>query len=346
MIIGLTYDLKSDYLREGWAPEDAAEFDSEITIEAIESALAGMGHEVRRIGNIRALVARLAAGERWDMVFNIAEGAFGLGREAQVPALLDAWRIPYTFSGPEVMALTLHKGMTNAVARSKGVRTADFAVVSELGELGGVALPFPLFCKPVAEGTSKGITEKSLVRTPEELRETCAWLLERFRQPVLVETFLPGREFTVGILGSGDEARAIGVIEVLAREGGDVSAYTYDNKQDWEARVEYVLRDDADARAAGELAVCAWRALGCLDGGRIDVRLDAAGRPTFIEVNPLAGLNPVTSDLPILCGKVGFPYDELIRSIARSALRRAGLEQTPPASPEAARAAQAGRARA
>ena len=325
MRVGITYDLKDDYLKKGFTPEEAAEFDSEVTIAGIENALHACGQETDRIGCLADLVSRLAAGDGWDMVFNIAEGFRGLGREAQVPALLDAWGIPYTFSGPEVMALTLHKGMTNAVVRTTGVATADFVVVKDVADIAGIILPFPLFCKPVAEGTSKGISDRSLVRTPEELRAVCTELLGTFRQPVLVETYLPGREFTVGLVGSGDQARVAGIIEVSAVGGGDVSAYTYENKQQWRERVRYALVSDDAAVAAGDLALRAWRGLGCQDGGRVDVRLDADGSPRFIEVNPLPGLNPESSDLPILWGLAGGDYDELIGDIFRSAVRRAGL---------------------
>lgn len=322
MNIGMTYDLKDDYLKEGLSCEEAAEFDSEVTIAGIERVLAGLGHAVDRIGTISALVARLAAGERWDMVFNIAEGLHGLGREAQVPALLDAWSIPYTFSGPELMALTLHKGRTNAVVRSLGVATADFTLVSRIEDVDTVSLPYPLFVKPVAEGTSKGITERSLVRDAAALREVCAELLTAFRQPALVETYLPGREFTIGLLGSGDESRVAGVIEVRAVGKGDATAYTYENKQDWTRRVAYELVDDEVAMAAASLALRAWRGLGCLDAGRIDVRLGADGAPRFIEVNPLPGLNPESSDLPILWRLGGKSYDALIKEIFHSAARR------------------------
>ena len=323
MKIGMTYDLKSDYLKQGLSCEEAAEFDSEVTIAGIESVLKGLGHTVDRIGNIAALVARLASGETWDMVFNIAEGLKGLGREAQVPALLDAWGIPYTFSGPELMSLTLHKGMTNAVVRSLGVATADYALVKNEEDIAQVTLPFPLFAKPVAEGTSKGISDRSLVHNRQELREVCMDLLRTFSQPVLVETYLPGREFTVGIVGSGPESLIAGIIEVSAVGKGDASAYTYENKQDWTKRVVYELVDDEVAMAAGSLALKAWRGLGCLDAGRIDVRLDSDGAPRFIEVNPLPGLNPESSDLPILWRLSGKKYEKLIDGIFRSAARRA-----------------------
>jgi D-alanine-D-alanine ligase len=325
MRIGMTYDLKEDYLAAGFTADEVAELDSPVTVEAIARALASQGHAVERVGSIGGLVRALAEGRRWDLVFNIAEGMHGLGREAQVPALLDAWGIPYTFSGPELLALTLHKGWTNAVVRAHGVPTADFWIVSDPGTVEEIDLPFPLFVKPVAEGSSKGVSARSLVRNRKELREVCAHVLETFRQPALVETYLPGREFTVGLLGSGRAARVLGVMEVLSTSGGDQGAYTYANKQEWRDRVRYEVIGDDKALQAAEVALSAWQALGCLDAGRVDVRLDAAGRARFIEVNPLAGLNPESSDLPILCHKIGLEYDMLIAQIVESAARRAKI---------------------
>jgi len=324
VLVGMTYDLQQDYLDRGYDKDEVAELDSPVTVEAIRQALASRGHEVELVGGVMPLARALSDGRRWDMVFNFAEGMRGLAREAQVPALLDAWDIPYTFSGPEVLALSLHKGWTNAVLRAHGVPTADFRIVNSVAEVDAIDLPFPLFVKPVAEGSSKGVSDKSLVRNRQALRDICAHVLDTFRQPALVETFLPGREFTVGILGSGAQCRVLGVMEVLSTARGDACAYTYANKQEWRERALYELAADDRAAQAAEVARAAWQALGCLDAGRIDVRLDEQGQARFIEVNPLAGLNPESSDLPILCGKIGLGYDVLIASIMDSAMARAG----------------------
>ena len=152
MRVGIAYDLREDYLAEGYGEEETAEFDKPDTIEAIRTTLESLGYETDRIGHVRHLVARLAAGDRWDMVFNIAEGLAGYGREAQVPALLDAYGICYTFSDPMVLSLTLHKGMTKRVIRDMGIPTADFAVVESMEEIERVDLPFPLFAKPGGGG--------------------------------------------------------------------------------------------------------------------------------------------------------------------------------------------------
>jgi D-alanine-D-alanine ligase len=324
MRIGLTYDLREAWLAAGYGEEETAEFDSIETVEAIEAVLHRRGFETERIGSIRDLAARLVAGARWDLVFNFAEGLHGIAREAQVPALLDAYEIPYTFSDPLVLALTLHKGQTKRVVRDAGIATADFAVVESLADIDRIDLPFPLFAKPVAEGSGKGIGAASKVASTRSLRETCRGLLQRFRQPVLVESYLPGREFTVGIAGTGPAAKALSVLEVRLGERAEADAYGYLNKKECHDRVSYRLVDDAEAKASAAVALAAWRALGCRDGGRIDIRSDAAGRPHFLEVNPLAGLHPEHSDLPIMCRLAGIAFDDLIGRIVQSALARVG----------------------
>jgi len=334
LLIGLTYDLKADYLARGLDAEAAAEFDSPETIEALEQNLAELGYAPRRIGNIKQLVERLAAGERWDLVFNIAEGLYGAARESQVPGLLDAYQIPYTFSGPLPLAVALDKALAKRVVAAAGVPTPGFALVVDAATsrdaVRAAGLDYPLFVKPVAEGTGKGVTAKSLVRQPEDLEQACAELISRFAQPALVEAYLPGREFTVGILGSGPHARSLGVLEVVFNEQAEAEGYTYANKQLYESRVEYRLVDDDAAREAAAVAVAAWRSLDCLDGGRVDLRADAKDHPQFIEVNPLAGLHPVHSDLPILCRHAGLSYRDLIAGIMHAALTRAGLEPYAP----------------
>ena len=322
MIVGLTYDLRSDYLREGYSEEQTAEFDRESTVEALENTIQQLGYETVRIGHVRNLVEKLARGDRWDVVFNICEGMYGIGREAQVPALLDAYNIPYVFSDPLVLALTLHKGMTKHVVRDCGIPTPDFAVVSEKADIAKVKLPYPLFVKPLGEGTGKGIDSKSKVNTPEELEKICVELLPRFEMGLIVETYLPGREFTVGIVGTGEKARSVGVMEIIPNSEAEAYAYSYINKEECEERVEYRIVKDELAERCASVSLGAWKVLNCRDGGRVDIRLDADGNPGFIEVNPLAGLHPVHSDLPIICNLQGIPFVKLMGWIMESAMER------------------------
>jgi D-alanine-D-alanine ligase len=319
---GITYDLRDDYLAEGYSAEETLEFDRADTIDAIEQTLQDLGYLTDRIGNIKSLVKRLASGDRWDIVFNIAEGMAGLGREAQVPAILDAYNIPYTFSDPLILALTLHKGLTKHVIRDLGIPTPDFTVIETEDNIKNVSIPLPLFAKPVAEGTSKGITAASKIISQEHLFHVCQTLLTTFRQPVIVERFLPGREFTIGIVGTGTDAVAIGVMEVHLKENAEKDVYSFINKENCEELVEYRLADDSMAQRAQETALAAWRGLGCRDAGRVDLRADAEGIPNFMEVNPLAGLHPEHSDLPIICNLAGITYHELINMIMISALKR------------------------
>ncbi len=342
MRIGITYDLRDEYLAAGYSEEETAEFDRADTIDSIEQALQELGHTTDRIGHARALVQRLAQGDAWDLVFNICEGLRGSGREAQVPAILDVYEIPYTFADPCVMSVCLDKGITKCVVGNVGVPTPRFAAVNDAREIevlrdnvtvGDIAqaLRFPLFAKPIAEGTGKGVTPASHLNTAAELVAVCQQLLERYQQPVLVEEFLPGREFTVGLLGTGTEAECLGTLEIILLAQAEPEVYSYVNKERCEELVEYRLvkaTEDPQVRQAEELALVAWRALGCRDGGRIDLRCDRLGKPQFIEANPLAGLHPFHSDLPMLATAVGMSYLELIRRIVNSAARRCGFRTT------------------
>ncbi|MHB0959553.1 MAG: D-alanine--D-alanine ligase family protein [Pirellulaceae bacterium] len=324
MHVGITYDLRDEYLAEGYGEEATAEFDRIETVDAIAGGLAELGHRVDRIGRARQLIHRLATGDRWDLVFNICEGLKGMAREGQVPAILDVFDIPYTFADALVMSVCLHKGLAKLIVDHAGLPTPKSLVVEAIGDLDRLALAFPLFAKPVAEGTGKGITAASRIGTPAELEKVCRQLLEQFRQPVLVEEFLPGREFTVGLLGTGDRARVVGTLEIVLLENAEPGVYSYVNKEKCEELVEYRLvgPEDGEVREAQRIALAAWRALGGRDGGRLDLRSDRQGVPQFMEANPLAGMHPSHSDLPMIATAVGMTYVELIGHIVESARER------------------------
>lgn len=324
MLIGLTYDLRDDYLRMGFSDEQAGEFDVTETIDAVAAAIVGHGHTVERVGGIRALVPALAEGRSWPLVWNMCEGVSGIAREAQVPALLEAYGIPCVFSSADVLVSAMDKALAKMIVANAGVPTPTFAVIRTARDLQSVRLPYPLFVKPLAEGTSKGVQETSRVTNRTELTQKCLEVLSTYHQPALVETFLPGREFTVGILGSGANARAIGVSEIRFLPGGDPSAYSYKNKM--EAFDELTLATGPIAEEAAAVALRAWRALHCRDAGRIDIRCDAEGRPSFIECNPLAGLRPKWSELTQLAELVGMSYETLIGEILGEAMTRVPAE--------------------
>ena len=299
--------------------DETAEFDKQDTVDAIENSLKLMGHETEPVGNAFQLIEALAAGKRWDIVFNIAEGLYGDGRESVVPAILDQYKIPYVFSGPVIMGLSLNKHLAKLVVAAAGVPVSPGYLITELKDLEKCNLKYPLFVKPVSEGTGKGITEKSLVNNSAELSKMVEWILSEFRQPALVEEYLPGREFTVGIVGYGDEAKAIGGMEVMTINN---LPYSVEVKENYQNYCTYKPLDTDIIDECKSVALSAWKALDAVDAGRIDLKADRHGKICFIEANPLAGLNPVHSDLPILCRMYGVEYQTLLEMIMKSAIRR------------------------
>jgi len=319
MKVGLTYDLRSWYTDRGYSMDETAEFDKQETVDALENSLKLMGHETEPIGNAFQLIEALAAGKKWDIVFNIAEGLYGDGRESVVPAILDQYRIPYVFSGPVIMGVSLNKHMAKLVVASAGVPVSPGQLLNDVNEIDILKLEYPLFVKPVSEGTGKGITAKSLVHTPGELKNMVSWILSEFHQPALVEEYLPGREFTVGVVGTGDDAVAIGGMEVICANN---LPYSVEVKENYQEYCSYKPLGPEVTDECKAVALGAWRALGAVDAGRVDLKADRNGHICFIEANPLAGLNPVHSDLPILSRMYGIEYQDLMEMIMKAAIKR------------------------
>jgi D-alanine-D-alanine ligase len=322
MKIGLTYDLRSDPLYQDLNDYETAEYDGIGTVEAVENALREQGYQTERIGHIQQLVKALAEGKRWDLIFNFAEGRFGRCREAQIPALLDAYQIPYVFSDPLTMALCMDKSLAKTIVKAHGIHTAPFKVIETKEDLAFIDLDFPLFAKPLSEGSSIGIHSQSCIRTEQELQKVSLHLLEQYSQPVLVETYLPKREFTVGIVGTGSRAEVLGVMEIKLRV--NEIGYIYGVKKSYKASVDYSLATDSEAERAQEAALKAYRVLGCRDAARIDFRSDAKGIPHFLECNPIAGIS-LNSDLPRIGSMQKINYSELIGKIVHSACGRNNL---------------------
>jgi D-alanine-D-alanine ligase len=321
--IGFVYDLRDDYLKEGFTSEQVAEFDTESTISSIAQTLIELGCKVQRVGNAKALVKQIVAGKRWDLVFTIAEGVKGRSREAQVPAILELYDIPYTFSDPLICAMTLDKEMAKKIIRDAGLNTPKSYLVTSDADIANVKLTYPLFAKPVAEGTGKGVDARSKITSPDRLADVCKALLKQFHQPVLVEEYLPGRESTTAILGTGPKARVLGTMEIRVKEGAPAQDYSYEVKELCEEFVHYFpMLKDEKRREVEELALACYRALECRDTARVDIRLDADGKPSFIEINPLPGLHPLHSDLPMIATQEGMSYPQLLSEILTSALER------------------------
>jgi D-alanine-D-alanine ligase len=323
------------------APTDDAyaEWDSPETIAAVERALSGLG-EVVPLEADADFPQRLRE-TRPDIVFNMAEGLTGQNREAHVPAICEFYGIPYSGSDPFTLSLALNKARTKQMLLYYGIPTAPFALVESLAEAKAVKkagqLRYPLFAKPVQEGSSKGITERNYIRRPDDLLACVAELLEVYEQPVLIEEFLPGAEFTCGVLGNGRDARVLPIVGIRfdALPEGALPIYGFEAKWIWD-RPEQPLRmfecpaavDDRMRLAIEQVTLRAYNALGCRDWSRVDVRLDHAGIPNIVEVNPLPGILPNPEDnscLPKAARAAGIDYDELIQSCVLAAAKRQGI---------------------
>ncbi len=326
--VGITYNLRKDFSPAEGQPTDALEeFDAEETIDAIQRVLQDEGHEVFKLGGGPGLIDRLKS-TPVDMVFNIAEGQGGRNREAHIPALLEFLGIPYTGSDPLTLSLTLDKSAAKRVLVGEGVPTPRFKKVEKQEDLEGLTLPYPLFVKLCYEGSSKGVRLDSKVGDLRSLEAKTRWLLETYRSPVLVEEFIQGPEFTVGVLGN-ENPSVLGVMQIEIRGVPPGEAiYSLEIKRDWEERVEYLCPPPIEAsllRRIEEVALRSYRVLECRDVSRVDIRVGKDGEAYFLEINPLPGLSPTYGDLPIIARRMGWTYEQLVRTIFHHALRRYGM---------------------
>jgi D-alanine-D-alanine ligase len=332
MKIGITYDLKADLPASMDVPDDyQEEFDSPLTVEAIASVIRGLGHEAVLLGNGSGMLQRLL-NDPPDFVFNFAEGqGISRSREARLPAVLEMLGIPHTGSDPLTLAVTLDKDCARRLVRSHGGIVPRGQVFDPFTDLEAVralpSLPYTAIVKPAWEGSSKGIRGKCVVDTPMELAAALEARRDQ-RQPILVEEFIAGEEVTVGVVGN-DPPRVIGSLRVVPLRREERFVYSLEVKRDYADRVRYECPPQLPTEhlhLVEEAALLVYRCLGCRDVSRIDFRL-RDGVPYFLEVNPLPGLNPETSDLVILARMSGMPYEELIREILRAAMKRYELQE-------------------
>jgi len=325
--IGIAFELRSAFALPADAPADALEeYDTMSTIDGLADAIRSLGHHPRLLGGGRALVEAMLTRPP-DLVFNNAEGWGTRSREAQVPALCEMLGVPYSHSDPLTMGLTLDKPLAKRVVDAGGVRTAPFVVVDSLDQVAAIDLEWPLFVKPAAEGSSMGVRVTSRVADRDALLVEVQRCLSAYRQPVLVERYLPGIEVTVGVRGSGDRARVLGSMEIAPASGTAADfVYGLESKHEYQQLVHYYAPPHHPAPAqvadAEATALAAYRALGCRDVARVDVRFDEDDHANFIEVNPLPGLNPVTGDLVVMTKLLGRRYEDLIAAIVDETLVR------------------------
>jgi D-alanine-D-alanine ligase len=341
--VAVIANLKHNVAVDLDAPLDAlAEYDSEETVEGIAGALRSAGHEVVFLEADTSLLDSIRR-SRVDICFNLAEGIRGDSREAHVPALLEMLGIPYTGAKVMTQAISLDKAMTKRVWRDHGLPTAPFQVFCRNDEPLARGLEFPLFVKPLREGSGKGIVPNSVVHNEVALRDQVRWCIQNYRQPALVEAFLPGREFTVGLIGNtlapGEmplsplyDERGFHVLPILEIDLSPIA----ESHGIYDSHVKSDLPLDANYRCPApisdeltheikDLAVAAFEALGALDLSRVDFRLGADGRPYLLEINTLPGLNPTYSDIVLACRADGLLYVELINEVLSLAAARYGL---------------------
>lgn len=328
MRVGITYNLKKDFSHRENQPVDfLEEFDSEETIDAIRDVLEGDGHEVIKLGGDTGLIDRLRR-TPIDIVFNIAEGFGGRNREALIPALLEFLNIPYTGSDPLTLSLTLDKSMAKRVVMSEGITTPRFKKVERMEDLDGLDVPYPLFVKLCYEGSSKGVRLDSKILDRPSLKKKTRWLLESYHSPLLVEEFVDGPEFTVGIVGNKDPT-ILGVMQVEIRGIPQEEAiYSMEVKREWEERVCYHCPPPVGEKLLKKIedvALRSYRVLECRDVSRVDIRMGKDETPYFLEINPLPGLSPIYGDLPIMARRMGWDYAQLVGTIFRHALKRYGF---------------------
>lgn len=325
--VGLTYNVKTEYqFKQGDPPDANAEFDHPSTIDVISNAIEACGFKVTRIGNVSSLLQKLD-NLGVDIVFNISEGLYGRNRESQVPILLEMAGIPYVGSDALTLGVTLDKIMAKKIFIAEGIPTPNFFEAKSTESLLGTNhFKFPLIVKPRFEGSSKGLDEHARVDNKAELKKRVGLIVDTYKQPALIEEFIRGQEFTVAVVGN-DPPEVLPVVQI--KIDGDLQLddkfYTFARIQS--DKLEYVcpaLIDKKLYRTISDIALRVYRAVDCLDFGRVDFRTDNQGNPYVLEINPLPCLS--TEDVFMLIAKkIGISYEQMLGRILGAALERYGL---------------------
>jgi D-alanine-D-alanine ligase len=323
--VGFTYNVKRVKPTVDASEDSEAEYDSPATLQAIREAIASWGHEVIDLEANQELPSVLST-TPLDIVFNIAEGFKGRNRESQVPAMLELLDIPYTGSDPATLSLALDKALAKKIVRQAGIHTPNFQLmITGKERLNKDFTGFPLMVKPVAEGSSKGVVSKSVCHSEAELREVVKEIVGKYQQPALIEEYIGGREFTVGLLGER-RPRVLPPMEIVFLDKEEKNpVYSFQHKLDFNDRIRYDAPAKIEPALLEKLRAAArgsFMALGCRDVARIDFRMDDKGRIFFIECNPLPGLTPGWSDLVLIAQGAGMDYRTLIGEIMAPAIRR------------------------
>lgn len=332
--VGFTYNVKRIAAKSADDDDSHAEYDAPTTIDQIAKAIESHGHTVVRLEATSSIVQALPAAHV-DVVFNLAEGERGRGREAHIPALLELMDIPFTGSDAATMAIALDKDLARRVVAGAGVPIPRGMLLKGDEPSSSFAhLVYPVIAKPNAEGSSKGVLPECVVENEAALRALVTKLFAKYRQPILVEEFLPGREFTVGILASSADFSVPELLPpmeiVYLDKSKPLSIYAFEDKLDWSKTIRYdrpAVVDDQLLQRINDVALGAWQALGCRDVGRVDLRCDADGQPRFIEANPLPGLTPGWSDLCLVAESAGMTYEQLIGRVLAPAIARRRSEK-------------------
>ncbi len=323
--VGLTYNLKKHITSD--VADIEAEYDNMETIQAIRNALQDENCQVELLEATKELPVKLS-NHSVDIVFNIAEGIQGRGREAQVPAILNFYKIPFAGSDETTLCIALDKALTKRVLSTYHIRTPKCRVITkDRKDLSG-SFPFPAIVKPNAEGSSKGISDVAIVTNKQELKNLVTDNINLYKQDMLVEEYIPGREFTVGIVGNGEDLRVFPPMEIVYLKQNQFNIYSYNVKQNYRKLIRYDCPAAISRETEQEMMNTAkkvYEILDCKDFARMDFRLSEEGLPYFIEINPLPGLAPGYSDFPMLAQFNGVDYASLVRGILKSALKRYGL---------------------